>query len=409
MVIAPQKSPDPSYPTQGGSTYVAPHRKGRIPYPLAPNQPPGQRATRYKAPEVSPQELALLDFLKKLPHEELLALQEQANQPKEPIGPLALEELIKEYITNLSGKGRRPNTLRIYTTDLVTFARFLSTDERDVTEMGYPLLQSYCAYLTKRGYARVSVSRQLTALKHFLVYLRQQGVLDRAQLPAPKMFITKTPKGIPPYLSQEEVARLIEAPDNITLWGIRDRAMVEILYGAGLRVSELVGLNVSDLELQYKTAFIRHGKGDRQRWARYGTPARRALVKYLEEARPEIMQCSRADFTFPSGKEPPRKEPDALFLNRYGERLSVRMVQKIIKIYARLANIDRRVYPHVLRHAFGTHLLEGGADIPVVQHFLGHASPATTQIYTHVTQEEARKALMEHHPRAMEAKEGGEV
>jgi integrase/recombinase XerD len=212
--------------------------------------------------------MALLDFLKKLPHKELLALQEQASQRKEPIGPLALEELIKEHIRELARKGRRPNTLRIYTTDLATFARFLSVDERDVTEMGYPLLQDYCAYLTKQGYARVSVSRQLTALKHFLAYLRQQGVLDRAQLPAPRMFITKVPKHIPEHLNQQEVTRLIETPDNITLWSIRDRAMLEVLYGAGLRVSELVELNVSDLELQYKTAYIREGKGGKPGWVR---------------------------------------------------------------------------------------------------------------------------------------------
>jgi integrase/recombinase XerC len=322
-----------------------------------PNKQAATRSHRHKSPTITPQELALVSWFRNLPHAAQLALQEKAKQPKEPVGPAGLEQLMVEYGRELQRKGLAVNSQRLYLTDLATFARFLTKEERDVTEMGMPLLQQYCAYLTDRGYARASVSRQLTALHGFVMYLRREGVLDMAQIPPPRMFITKVPKSIPEHLNMDEVNRLIEAPDNITPYGIRDRAILEFLYGAGVRVSELVGLDIGDLELHC----------------------------YLSEARPELAQ----------GRDTP-----ALFLSRNGDRITVRTVEKLVQGYARQVNIDRRVYPHLLRHSFATHLLEGDASIPAIKEFLGHVSLNTTQRYAHVSTIEARKSLMQHHPKA---------
>lgn len=363
-----------------------------------------QRATlktpNYKAPQASPAELALLDYIKRLPREDLLALHEKANQPREPIGPLALEELIIEYTSLLEPQGKAINTVRIYQTDLAGFARFLSVSEQDVTEMGLALLQSYCAWLNERKYAQVSVSRKLTCLTGFLRYLKSQGIIERSQLPPKAFTTTKTPKKLPEFLSPEEVQKLIDTTDNTTVYGIRDRAIIDLLASSGVRLAELVGLDVGDLHLSDNTALVRHGKGGKDRVVRFGRPCREALARYLRESRPELLRCSRRDFHFPQGKEPERKDPAALFLNRYGERISRRSVEQIIKQAANLAGLTRRCTPHTLRHTFATMMLEGNADIPVIQHYLGHSSPTTTQIYTHVTQLEARKALNEYHPRA---------
>ncbi|GAI02053.1 unnamed protein product [marine sediment metagenome] len=180
--------------------------------------------------------------------------------------------------------------------------------------------------------------------------------------------------------------RLLEAPDLSTPQGRRDRALLELLYASGLRVSELVSLNLERVNLDTNEIRV-WGKGSKERIVLIGKPAARALVAYLNQGRPELL-----------GK----KRSNALLLNRYGKRLIERRVQRILEKYTNIAGIGKRVYPHMLRHTFATHLLDGGADLRVVQELLGHASLSSTQIYTHVSKSQAKKVYLSAHPMAQE-------
>ena len=203
--------------------------------------------------------------------------------------------------------------------------------------------------------------------------------LDKAASP-------KLDKRLPSFLTIEEITRLLEAPDPATPEGQRDRALLELLYASGLRVSELVKLNLEQVNLAAREIRV-WGKGGKERIVLMGEPAARALTTYLKENRPKL--CGG-------------KRTNALFLNRYGERLPERRVQRILEKYADIANIEKRVHPHMLRHTFATHLLDGGADLRVVQELLGHASLSSTQIYTHVSKSQARKVYLSAHPMAQE-------
>ncbi len=194
----------------------------------------------------------------------------------------------------------------------------------------------------------------------------------------------KSESRLPRFLSQEEAGRLVAAPDISEPLGIRDRALLELIYAAGLRVSEARDLEVAGLNLEARELRVR-GKGSKQRVVLIGKAARDALSLYLRQVRPKL-----------AGPE----SGGALFLNRYGGRLTQRSIQEKVRRYAARLGLPSGVHTHTLRHSFATHLLEGGADLRVVQELLGHASPATTQVYTHVTRSEARKVYLAAHPRA---------
>ena len=196
----------------------------------------------------------------------------------------------------------------------------------------------------------------------------------------------KLDKRLPTFLTLEEIERLLKAPDLSTPQGQRDRALLELLYASGPRVSELVQLNLGQVNLDTREIRV-WGKGAKERVVLMGKPAAEAITTYLSQGRPKLL-----------GK----KRNSALFLNRYGERLPARRIQRILEICARLAGIDKRVYPHLLRHTFATHLLDGGADLRVVQELLGHADLSSTQIYTHVTKSQAKKVYLSAHPMARE-------
>ena len=198
----------------------------------------------------------------------------------------------------------------------------------------------------------------------------------------------KLDRRLPSFLTKEEAVQLLQAADLTTPQGQRDRALLELLYAAGLRVSELVRLNVEHVSLESYEIRV-WGKGSKERVVLMGKPAAKALEVYISQGRPELLS---------------KKRSSALFLNRYGERLTERRVQRILGEYARLAGIDKRVHPHMLRHTFATHLLDGGADLRVVQELLGHANLSSTQIYTHVTKSQARKVYLAAHPMAQENK-----
>ena len=203
--------------------------------------------------------------------------------------------------------------------------------------------------------------------------------------PVPKgsAFRVKTEKRLPDFLTENEMDRLLEAPDLNTELGVRDLAILEMLYSSGVRLSELAALDLDNVDMEAREAKVL-GKGSKERIVLLGGPAVQALQNYMTASRPLLSDAPT----------------NALFLNRYGGRLSRRSIQKIVKKGALQAAISPRTHTHSMRHTFATHMLEGGADLRIVQELLGHSSPATTQIYTHVTQRQARKVYMASHPRA---------
>jgi integrase/recombinase XerC len=236
--------------------------------------------------------------------------------------------------------------------------------------------------LQEQGFEKSSVSRKLSAIRSFYNYLVQINLLPVNPILA--VSAPKLDKRLPAFLSSDEITRLLDMPGTTTPMGQRDKAILELLYASGLRVSEIAGLNLRNMNLETREILV-WGKGSKERMTLVGEPAAAAIDRYLREGRRQLIGNSRSD---------------ALFVNRYGRRLSERYIQKMIHKYAVAAGIDKRVFPHMMRHSFATHLLDGGADLRVVQELLGHANLSTTQIYTHVTQSRARKVYLAAHPRA---------
>jgi integrase/recombinase XerD len=287
-------------------------------------------------------------------------------------------------------RGLATNTLAAYRRDLRRYVRFLRA--RGITRAGQVddiAVRSFIASVSASThgpdaapYKATSVSRVLSAVRSFHRFLVSEGIAPHD--PTSEVVRPRIPRPLPHPLSIEEVRGLIEAPDRSTPTGLRDRAILELLYGSGVRVSELTGLDVDDLDLE--GGFVRVvGKGGKEREVPIGRHAQHALSSYLTRARPGLAG---------------QRTRGALFLNTRGGRLSRQACAKLLAAYASQAGIGRRVSPHDLRHSFATHLLEGGADVRVVQELLGHASVATTQIYTLVTREHLREVYYAAHPRA---------
>ena len=274
-------------------------------------------------------------------------------------------------------------TVRNYLTDIRPLFDFMQLRKiPDLRSLDRTALRGYLAWLTELEYVRHSIARKLSVLRTFLRWLMREGVIDAD--PLPRRGIMKLDSRLPRFLSQDEAVKLLDTPETSDVLGIRDHALLEAIYSAGLRVSEAAGLNVGDINLTTREVRVT-GKGSKERVVLIGGPARDALGLYLKEARPKLESGA-------SGL--------ALFLNNKGGRLSVRSIQDKVRRYAGSAGLRSGVHTHTLRHSFATHMLEGGADLRVVQELLGHSSPATTQIYTHVTQSQAKEVYLSAHPRA---------
>jgi tyrosine recombinase XerC len=299
---------------------------------------------------------------------------------------MTIEEQLQRYITHLQvEKDASPYTLRNYEHEIRQFLDFLKDEEVDSwDEVDRQILRRYLLWLRKEGYVEASMARRLSELRSFCRYLVQEGELESN--PMEVVSSPKVPKRLPRYLRVEEIEALLNAPDISTPQGQRDRAILEILYAAGIRLSELVALNLSDLNFS-KGQMLVWGKGGKERVVLLGDPAVRALRTYINDGRTELL-----------GK----KTAKALFLNRFGGRLSRRSIGLILDKYSKLSGLWKKVTPHLLRHTFATHMLEGGADLRAVQELLGHAQPTTTEIYTHVTPSRLREVYMKSHPRAKE-------
>jgi integrase/recombinase XerC len=301
-----------------------------------------------------------------------------------------LQEIFDEYIKHYleAEKGASPYTVRNYRADLADFFKFLKKKELTLLdEVDRHVLRDYLSHLVERGIAKNSIARKLSAIRSFFRYLVREEII--AKNPIEQVSSPKLDKRLPSFLTKEEMEKLLNAPDLTTPLGQRDRALLELLYASGLRVSELVGLALEQIDLESNEIRV-WGKGSKERMVLMGQPAAEALKDYIKEGRARLRG---------------EKKTKALFLDRYGQRLTERSVQRLLNQYAKKAGIGKRVHPHMLRHTFATHLLDGGADLRVVQELLGHARLTSTQIYTHVTKGQARKVYLAAHPLAREKKD----
>lgn len=276
-----------------------------------------------------------------------------------------------------------PRTVDAYRQDLDALAVFLDRSGKDLRGATYPLLRRWLAHLASRGYARSTIARRAAAVRTFYRFAARRGLVARN--PASLLTSPKLGTRLPTVLKAREADSLVEAPVAGDAWAARDRALLELLYGCGLRVSEACGLDARDVDPGGGRVRVL-GKGGREREVPLGEAAEDALTAYLRWAREQA--------------PPGASDTAALFRNRRGKRLSPRDARAVVEKYRRLVLSERRVSPHTLRHSFATHLMEGGADIRAVQELLGHASLSSTQRYTHVSRGRLFGAHRRSHPRA---------
>jgi integrase/recombinase XerD len=291
---------------------------------------------------------------------------------------------ISAFLTHVRvEKGLSSNTVSAYHRDLVKFDEFARKRKLTLEGVSRDDLVDFLAGLYRQKLESKSVARHLVTLRNFFRFAQIQDLIPAD--PSINLESPKIRRSLPGYLRLEEVERLLAQPDAKTPLGLRDRAMLEVLYSTGLRVSELTGLRVMDLDT--KVGCVRCiGKGDKERIVPVGKKALGMVDKYLRDARPKLLGKTTGSMT--------------LFVNRRGRQLSRVGVWKILSGYGRRAGLRTALTPHMLRHSFATHLLERGADLRSVQLMLGHADISTTQIYTHVVEERLKQIYKAHHPRA---------
>ncbi len=293
-----------------------------------------------------------------------------------------LKEWLDRYLDALERENLSPYTVKNYGTDIGQFLDYCAEQKITALEgLQRDLLRDYLVELAQLEYVRASIARRVFELRAFGDYLIQSNAWKEnlfRRISAPRV-----PQRLPRYLTYEEIDRLLTLAFPDTPQGQRDRAILETLYASGVRVSELVGLDLADVNLNSHELRV-IGKGDKERIALIGRPAVTAMRTYLAAARPALIG---------------RRVTNAFFLNRLGSRLTMRSVDEIVRTAGEAAGIDRTVTPHLLRHTFATHMLDGGADLRVVQELLGHSSPTTTQIYANITSQRAREIYHKAHPR----------
>ncbi len=298
-----------------------------------------------------------------------------------------MDDQVQPFLDHLRlERNASPHTIKAYQEDVDSLRQFLATHAaaapaiRDLTTTR---LRAYLAHLHEQRLSKATIARRLSSLRTFLKYLCREGVL--AKNPATGLRTPKQRSQLPTVLGAKEIAALLTAPDGSTRLGCRDRAIFETFYSTGLRVSELVGINLSDLDLDSGVVTVR-GKGKRERLAILGSGARAAIRRWLafrgRTAEGRSVDC------------------DALFLNHQGGRITARSVARILTKHLKRAGIATHASPHSLRHSFATHLVDRGADVRSVQELLGHRSLSSTQIYTHVSSQRLRETYDKAHPRA---------
>jgi len=286
-----------------------------------------------------------------------------------------VERFIKKFSNYLDiEKNYSQHTLRNYKSDLRELSVFLKgKDPKAITHLD---LRRFLADLKQKNHAKRTIVRKLCAIRSFFRFLSKEKYLKNN--PADAIFTPKLDKRLPEFLDPVDILKLVTAPPVDNVLGLRDRAILEVLYSTGIRVSELVGLNDEDVDIISGTVKVR-GKGKKERIALLGREAQKAIRKYQEARRPDLK---------------------GTFLNKNGTRLSDRSVRRIIDKYVRICSIEQKISPHSIRHSFATHLLNNGADLRSVQELLGHKNLSTTQIYTHLGSQRIRDMYAKAHPRA---------
>ncbi len=293
-----------------------------------------------------------------------------------------------DYISEFSDfmlleKGLSKNTLSAYRTDLEQFVIWLKQQSiTDLLAVSRENIQVYLQYRFQQKFHPRSTSRFLSCIRQFYRWLLREEKLKID--PTLNLDNPKIGKPLPKTLTERDVEALLEAPDLNTALGIRDRAMLEVLYASGLRVSELVNLTMTEVNLRQGVVRV-IGKGNKERLVPLGENAAEWIIKYVEQARPDLLQGRSAD---------------AVFISQQSQKMTRQTFWHRIKHHAQIADIRTHLSPHTLRHAFATHLLNHGADLRVVQMLLGHSNVSTTTIYTHVAKERMQKLYQQHHPRA---------
>jgi len=300
------------------------------------------------------------------------------------------QDAFLRYLTDV--RQLAPRTAEAYAQDVNQFVDFLATqwgEERahDWASVDYRTVRGFLADLARRRYAKSSIARKLAALRALFRFLLQEGAV--AANPAKLAPTPKQDQRLPEYLYEDEMEALLSAPEEATALGQRDRAILELLYATGVRVSELVAMDVAEIDFEGRTIRV-IGKGNRERAVLLGGRAVQALRRYLADGREQLLRA---------GTSP---DHEALFLNSSGGRLSVRGVQQRVHKHVLEAAASSRITPHALRHSFATHMLDGGADLRSIQALLGHASLSTVGIYTHVTTERMKQVYRSAHPLAEE-------
>jgi len=298
-----------------------------------------------------------------------------------------IEKLSLDFIAKLEHEnGFSEHTLRAYHKDLLQFDNFLKVEKYSSLEtINHLLLRRFLAVLRSKNYSKTTIARKLASIRSFFKFLIREGEL--ASNPFEMLRTPKQDKKLPHFLSINEVDVLLETPDRSTVMGLRDMAIMETLYSTGIRVSELVGLDESNID--FFAGMIKvQGKGKKERLVPIGSHAIKAINEYLD---------SRSKSKKEEEEKVSRSEP--LFLNKFGGRLTARSVARSLNKYLKMSGVNLLTSPHTFRHSFATHLLDKGADLRSVQEMLGHSSLSTTQVYTHITTERLKNVYDKAHPR----------
>lgn len=302
-----------------------------------------------------------------------------------------MKELIERFGKHLQAKNSSPHTLRNYLGDLEQLADYLTPPDDqgqrsayEIERLDHRVIREYLGHLHAQRIEKSSVSRKISAIRSFCKFLCREGVLK--QNPGKLVKLPKVPRKIPNHLTVEDCVKLIEAPDLSAPLGVRDRAILELLYACGIRVSELAGLNWEDINFKEALILVR-GKGKKERLVPFGRHCQQALACYLEQRRASL----GVESVLPSSP---------IFLNHLGTRLTTRSVGRLVEKYVRLSGLGQKISPHGLRHSFATHMLNSGADLRSIQELLGHQSLSTTQRYTHLTIGHLMEQYDKAHPKA---------
>lgn len=296
-----------------------------------------------------------------------------------------MKHLLEQFLDYLSVEQNLSfNTIDSYRNDLKRYLEFVTSEKKysDLNQITSKDVSSFVQLLNSLGLSAKSISRNLSAIRTFHKYLMNEDILESD--PAENIDMPKLSKTLPSVLEIAEVEKILEQPDTLDHLGIRDRTMLELIYACGLRISELLSLKQNDIRTD--AGFLRvFGKGSKERMVPVGEVAMNWIVVYQEKVRPHLLGKQTSD--------------DVLFLNSRGKKMSRMGFWKILKRYTDMAGIKKEVTPHTFRHSFATHLLEGGADLRVVQELLGHSDISTTQIYTHIDREYLKEVHKTFHPR----------